>query len=203
MSGRRDEALADRLLALAAGDAAKRDELVTRGELFDGYHPEMESVHRENAAALARELDADGWPGVSRVGKEAAGAAWLVAQHAIGQPAFQRRCLALLQDAGAAGEVPLSHAAALEDRIRFNERRPQRFGTILDWDESGELAPWTVADPLELPARRQRVGLPPLDEAVRGAREQCRREGARPPADIPARLREIEDWARRAGWLDE
>jgi hypothetical protein len=82
--------LALRLVAMAREDLAKRDELVRRGELFGGYHPEMRAVHDRNAADLLAILDESGWPARSAVGDEAAEAAWLVVQHAIGH----RRCSA-------------------------------------------------------------------------------------------------------------
>ena len=40
------------LLAAARRDLETRERLVRDGSLFDGYHPEMEAVHLENAALL-------------------------------------------------------------------------------------------------------------------------------------------------------
>lgn len=198
-----DEELRERLLALFERDQQKRQELVDRGELHLGYHPEMERVHVANADALERILEAEGWPTVARVGEDGAEAAWVVAVHAIGLPAFQRRCLAFVETAVEAGDVEPSVRALLEDRIRFNERRPQRYGTILDWDEHGDLSPWTLEDPEGVAERRRVAGLPPLDESVQRARENAAREGGRAPKPFDERQAEIREWARRAGWLDE
>src|SRR5262245_15150367 len=132
------------LLELRERDRRKRQDLVERDELWDGYHPEMERVHAENAQALERVLDAGGWPAASAVGEDAAEAAWTVAVHAIGRPAFQRLCLERIGRAVEAGEARAAHRAVLVDRIRFNERRPQVYGTILDWDAADELAPWPI-----------------------------------------------------------
>ncbi len=85
----------------------------------------MERVHRANAQALEAVLDACGWPGISLVGPEGAEAAWLIAQHAISLPRFQQRCLTLLQQAVQRGQAAAAHAAHLDDRIRFNQRKPQ------------------------------------------------------------------------------
>jgi hypothetical protein len=49
-------------------------------------------------------------------------------------------------------------------------------------------------------ARRRAVGLPPLAEALRAAREGAAREGERPPADPEARRREVAAWERAVGW---
>jgi hypothetical protein len=191
------------LLRLRERDQAKRRELLERGELWDGYHPEMEQVHRENARALEEVLDDGGWPHSDEVGEEAAEAAWLVALHAIGEPAFQRRCLEQLQEAVTRGQARAAHGAALLDRIRFNERQPQRYGTILDWDEAGRLSPWRLEDPDGLDARRREVGLPSLEESVREARRRAEREQARLPKPYAERQAEILAWARRVGWLED
>ncbi len=197
-----DPSLRARLLELQRRDDAKRQELVERGELFEGYHPEMEAVHAANARALERELDAHGWPDPRRTGEDGARAACRVAIHAIGEPAFQRRCLALLEAAVADGRAAPAHLATLTDRVRFNERRPQRYGTLLDWDAEGRLSPWPIEDPGEVAGRRRAVGLPPLAQSVREARERAEREGARPPRPFAERQAEIDAWARRTGWLD-
>ena len=190
-----------RLLALRERDQAKRQELARRSELWQGYHAEMEQVHRENARALEALLDAGGWPGASQVGEDGAAAAWLVAVHAIGEPAFQRRCLTLLERALAQGEARPEQRAALVDRIRYNERRPQVYGTIFDWDADGRMSPWQIEDPDGVEQRRREVGLPPLAESVREVRERTRREAEQPPQAYAERQAEILAWARRVGWV--
>ena len=196
-----DSALRLHLLELSQRDRAKRTELVERGELWDGYHPEMEQVHAENAAALERILDRHGWPAPQAVGDDGAEAAWIVAVHAIGLPGFQRRCRALLEDAVRRGAAPPGRHAVLLDRIRFNERRPQVYGTLLDWDEDGQLSPWPIEDPDDVEARRRAVGLPPLEASVREARERASHEGAAAPRPYAERQEEIRAWAERTGWL--
>lgn len=199
----RDELLRTQLLALRERDQAKRRELVERRELWHGYHTEMEAVHVENAERLERVLDARGWPGASEVGEEASDAAWLVALHAISRPAFQRRCLALMQRALDAGEANAARLATLVDRIRFNERRPQVYGTLFDWDAQGVLAPWPIEDADAVDERRRAVGLPALAESVREVQEDAARELAQPPAPYAERQAELHAWARRVGRIAE
>lgn len=191
-----DDALRQELLARAAEDLRVRDELARGGTLSDGYDPAMEAVHRENAAWLARVLDAKGWPGASRVGAEGAEAAWLIAQHAIGEPAFQRRCLALLRDASARGEAPAWQMAYLEDRIRVFEGSPQRYGTQADVDSDGEPFPFPIEDEAGVDDRRREVGLPPL------AVQLARLERLPPPRDRARYQRDYEAWLRRVGWRE-
>jgi hypothetical protein len=187
-----------RLLDMAQEDHRVRAELAATGELFEGYAPRMEEVHRRNARELEVILDAFGWPGKSLVGEDGASAAWLILQHAIGEPALQRRCLPVLQEAAARGEVEPAHAAYLEDRICFFERRPQRYGTQLDWDEEGRMIPWLLEDPEQVNAYRRAVGLAPMEETLQQARAELTE--ARPP-DLKKYREEMEAWARSVGWF--
>lgn len=197
-----NEDLQAELERLRRRDEETRTRLMESGELFDGYSPEMEAVHLDNAAALEGLLEEHGWPTLSEVGEEGVEAAWLVAQHAISRPDLQRRCLALLIEAAAEGEVPAWQAAYLADRIRVNERRPQIYGTQLDWNDRGELVPQPIEAPAEVDKRRAEVGLVPLAEAVEMARQHASDEGHQPPGDPAASRARREEWARRVGWLE-
>jgi hypothetical protein len=192
--------LREELLTMAAEDGAVRERLVADGTLFDGYNPLMAIVHRRNGDRLSEIVDAHGWPGRSLVGEEGADAAWLVVQHAIGDPELQRRCLPLLERAAACGDIPGWHPATLLDAIRFHEGRPQVYGSVFDWDESGEMAPWRIEDADSVDERRLSVGLPPLSEQTASVREAAAAEGDVPPADPARRRREAETWARSVGW---
>src|SRR5688500_2866409 len=114
--------LRQRLLGMAEEDGRVRAELAATGELFQGYAPRMEEVHRRNARELESIIDRYGWPGKSLVGDDGADAAWLILQHAIGNPSLQRRCVAVLREAVARGEMEPAHVAYLEDRVCFFER---------------------------------------------------------------------------------
>jgi hypothetical protein len=193
-----DAELRRRLLEMAEEDGRVRSELAATGELFEGYAPRMAEVHRRNARELEAVIEARGWPGKSLAGDDGARAAWLILQHAIGDPELQRRCLPLLREAVARGEMEPAHAAYLEDRICFFERRPQPYGTQFDWDEEGRMSPWTVEDPEGVDERRRSVGLGPLAERV----AQTRAEMSEPaPPDLEKRRAEMLAWAKSVGWL--
>ena len=194
-----DDALREQLVAMAAEDARVRAELAATGELFRGYAPRMEDVHRRNARDLLAIVREHGWPGRTLVGEEAMHAAWLVLQHAIGEPAVQRGCLPILREAAARGQATLAQVAHLEDRIAFFERRPQRYGTQFDWDERGMLSPWPIEDPDGVDARRTAVGLPPLADRIAQARKSA--QGSVPP-DYARRQAEMLAWSKSAGWID-
>jgi hypothetical protein len=188
------------LLAMAEEDQRVRATLAAHGSLFDGYHPRMRATHDDHAARLALIFDRHGWPGWSKVGADGAEAAWLIVQHAIAQPALQRRALSALLDAAERGEVPPWQPAMLEDRIRVFDGRLQRYGTQLDWNAEGTLAPLPIEDPAGVDRRRQLAGLGPLDEATEARRRAAARGNERPPADREARQREMLAWLREVGW---
>ncbi|HYD99453.1 MAG TPA: DUF6624 domain-containing protein [Alphaproteobacteria bacterium] len=201
--GPTEEAPADpraELLRMAAADRVLRAKLAATGALFEGYDEEMAALHRWHAHSLGELIDAHGWPGRGLVGEDGAEAAWIVLQHAIGDPALMRRCLPLLEAAAEAGEAPAWQVAYLADRIRVLEGRPQRFGTQFDWDAEGRLSPLPVEAPETLDIRRAALGLAPMAEAVEARRRAAAAEGEGPPPDPAARRAAFEAWAVRTGW---
>jgi hypothetical protein len=188
------------LLQMADLDQTVRAKLLADGSLFDGYHPEMREVHDTNAARLDAIIATHGWPGRRLVGEEGARAAWLILQHAIAQPDFQRRGLLLLQYAANRGDVPLDEVAMLEDRVRVFEGRPQKYGTQYDWDERGELSPHPIDDAEAVDDRRRALGLTPMEENTRRMREGAAREDHGRPRDTEARQQKFLEWARSVGW---
>ena len=197
----RPRSLRRALLTMARLDLSTRAELAASGALFNaGYEPRMARVHQRNAQRLRRIIESVGWPGSDLVGGDGAEAAWLILQHAISEPDLLRRALPLLTTAALEGKADPAHAAMLEDRIRFFEGRPQRYGTQLDWDADGNLSPGDVEDPQKLAGRRRAVGLPSLEEQVRAARGRAAAEEERPPVDYAAYASARHEWAADVGW---
>src|SRR5580700_2618049 len=121
----------------------------------------MEAVHimppPEKIAAV------HGWPDEAIAGKDGAEAAWLIVQHPIGEPEFQREMLRLLRACGDAKRVPPWQVAYLEDRIAMYEGGPQRYGTQwIDDPLDGRIRPWNLAEPDRVNELRTTVGLGPL-----------------------------------------
>lgn len=187
------------LMEMVEEDRRVRAELAATGELFQGYAPEMVEVHSRNAQALETLIERYGWLGKSLVSEDGADAAWLILQHAIGHPELQRRCLPVLREAVARGEAEPAHAAYLEDRIRFFERRPQRYGTHFDWDEDGQMSPYLLEDADRVDEYRQSVGLSTLAERIEEARQNIEEEPR--PLDLKKREDEMRAWAKSVGWL--
>jgi hypothetical protein len=135
-----NEHLREELKTMAADDRQLRQELLDHGELGDGYAPRMEGLHRKNAARLKGIIIEHGWPDRELVGDEGTlAAAWFIAQHAIGDPEFQRQALTLIQEKVSQGKVPPVQEAYLFDRIAMYEGRP---ATI--WNAVASVSRWQV-----------------------------------------------------------
>lgn len=188
------------LLGMVEEDNSVRAELIASGELFQGYNSLMADVHRRNAQRLDAIIEQHGWPGKSLVGEEATDAAWLVLQHAIGNPALQRKCLPLLKESVKLGEIKAFQVACLEDRICVFEGRPQRYGTQFDWDVNGVMSAHPLQDPGRVDHFRESVGLGSLSEKTQEMRLRAAAEGNEQPRDFHERQKEKEAWARSVGW---
>jgi hypothetical protein len=160
----------------------------------------MEAVHQRNAVRLAEIIAMRGWPDRAVAGEDGEAAAWLIVQHAIGAPEFQRRGLAVLQEVAAGGAAPRSQVAYLEDRIRTFEGLPQRYGTQHDWDAQGELNPLPVEDAARVDERRRAVGLGPLAEQTARLRAEAAAANETSPLDWEERQAQFVAWARQTGW---
>ena len=192
-----NEALRRELLAMGEEDRRVRTELANAGELGGPYVPRMEEVHIRNAARLRALISEHGWPVEDIVGKDGSEAAWLIAQHAIGEPEFQRMALSLLQAAAANRTIPAWHAAYLEDRVAMQEGRPQRFGTQwMDDPRDGLIRPWSLAEPENANALRASVGLEPLRAIPKPGPELSNEEQRK----LRESQRWWEEWLASKGW---
>jgi hypothetical protein len=194
-----NQTLRDELLQMAKEDQDVRRELLERGELFKGYHPQMEELHQRNNQRLNEIADIHGWPGKDLVGEDGASAAFLIVQHAISMPSLMRRCLPLMQQAAQNNDLDAQSLAYLEDRIRLMEGRSQRYGTQYDWDDDGQMSPCPIEEPDTVNERRAQVGLDTLEENITRIRSSLEKEQA--PTDRIQRKEEFERWRQRVGWL--
>ena len=160
------------LLRRAGQDQVARTELLRRAEHDNVTRAEPEpdwdtvaSVDADNLRWLKNVVAEVGWPGRSMVGEEGAHAAWLLAQHADRDPAFQRRCLDLITEAARSGEASLAELAYLTDRVLLAEGQPQEYGTQMAGREEG-WAPRRLRDPGTVDKRRAAMSLGPLSEYI-------------------------------------
>ena len=193
--------LARRLIEMKEADD-RAQAVIDQSGLAEGeYHPELEALHLANARELESIIEAHGWPGRHLVGEDAAAAAFQIVLHAISYPPFQLWCLELLETAVQLNRALPKQFAILFDRIRFNQRLPQRYGTILDWDENGTLRPWKLESPDGIDELRASVGLEPLGIYAARMRFNAEIDGERSPSDCKAYLERIQAWAHDVGWI--
>jgi hypothetical protein len=176
-----DLELRDELLTRTKVDQDARLALIEwmkKQELGDGFDPkkldpgpraefeklsaEMEKADEENLAWLKNRVEQSGWPSVTMVGQDGAAAAWLLVQHADGEPKFQRKCLDLMTKLPK-GEVSGSNLAYLTDRVLLAEGKKQLYGTQFHTVD-GKMEPKPLEDEANVDRRRAEVGLGPLAE---------------------------------------
>ena len=158
-----DEELRQELLARAEEDQrVRRLAAPPKGQyefrLPDDVAEEWRRVDTENTRWLADLVATRGWPGQTMAGEDGAEAAWLLAQHADGDPELQRAFLEALRGAVASGDASPGNLAYLEDRVRVHDGRPQLYGTQFTVAD-GELQPSPIEDPQRLDERRAAAGL--------------------------------------------
>jgi hypothetical protein len=120
---------------------------------------QADEITRRNHALIRKIVNEHGWPGRSLVGDDGSAAAWLVVQHMDTDLEFQRKCLALMQEAFLIGEVKPRNLAYLTDRVLTHEGKPQMYGT-----QGGGVT--SAADEARIDANRAALGLPPWRVAV-------------------------------------
>jgi hypothetical protein len=98
--------------------------------------------HKVELKKIIKEI---GWPVISKVGKEASQAAWLVAQHADHDVKFQEYCLNLMKNASD-GDVLKKQIAYLTDRILVNTGKKQLYGTQFYLNKKGVYGPRPIKD---------------------------------------------------------
>lgn len=129
-----------------------------RGEAPD-WEP-VRVIDEDNLAFLIDMIGRHGWLGSDLVGVDGAHACWLMVQHAPIE--YQDRWLPLMERAVAEGHARPGDLAYLQDRVNMRHGRRQVYGSQ-PWD-SDRL--WPVTDPANLNARRNQVGLFPLDDEL-------------------------------------
>lgn len=149
-------ALREELMAMKAEDQRVRK---AAGPTMSGQQrEEWGQVDARNEARMEAIISEHGWPGKTLVGADGASAAWILVQHF--SPAFQEKCLPLLERAVTAGEATGRNYAYLLDRVRMHQGKPQVYGTQFK-TINGVTAVHPIEDADQLDERRRAVGLGP------------------------------------------
>ena len=163
----RNEDLRHLLLELLAADQEVRSRLddlppVRPHVPDDPLLAEFRQVDHTNTMHLRRIIAEHGWPTITLVGQDGARAAWLLAQHADADPAFQTECLGLMARAVARGEASRVSLAWLTDRVRLAHGDGQLYGTQFEFRD-GRWRPRHLADE-KVDERRRALGLDSLTQ---------------------------------------
>ena len=194
------KSIAEKIIELKNADFILREKLLKSGKLSEGYDEEMKELHDKNAKILNDIIDTIGYPTIDKVGREASEAAYLVIQHAIGQPELMKKGPSLLKTAVSENKADAQNLAYLTDRIAVFEEKPQLYGTQFDWDENGNLSPNLYDNLTKVNERRKSLGLNTLEEQAEIIRKRAKNENQMPPKDFEKRKQEIKQWKKNVGW---
>lgn len=194
------KSIAEKIIELKNADFILREKLLKSGKLSEGYDEEMKELHDKNAKILNDIIDTIGYPTIDKVGREASEAAYLVIQHAIGQPELMKKGVSLLKTAVSENKADAQNLAYLTDRIAVFEEKPQLYGTQFDWDENGNLSPNLYDNLTKVNERRKSLGLNTLEEQAEIIRKRAKNENQLPPKDFEKRKQEIKQWKKNVGW---
>lgn len=131
----------------------------------DSIWNEQAQLDIDNQRWLNKFICKHGFPTISKVGKEAAHTAWLIAQHADNNITYQQRYLKKMQKFIPKKEVDLMNVAYLTDRILVNSGKKQIYGTQFRKMKKGEtyvLEPRPIQHESCVDALRHYMGLPTL-----------------------------------------
>jgi hypothetical protein len=137
---------------------------------------EIDTAHTRELKALLKIYK---WFTIGAFGKEADMNAWLLAQHADQDPAFQKQVLEILEPLHKSGETSPANYAYLFDRVASSHsdparRKPQRYGSQGECTGPGTWTPLPIEDPSRLDERRKSVGLEPFADYVAKFKDICK-----------------------------
>lgn len=131
------------------------------------------AADRDNTTWLKADIAANGWYRLSVSGWPVANSAWLMAQHADRDRAFQRLVLTLMEPLVAEGEAMKSDFAYLFDRVAVGENRPQRYATQGRCTGPGRWEPNTLEDAERVEALRAEAEIEPFAAYQARMNEVC------------------------------
>lgn len=167
--------LREELLQMSKRDQEVRT-VVEKGNVSQADYSRWAAVDAANQKRLKQIVEQYGWPAASMVGTDGANAAWLLAQHADSDEAFQRRVLALMEPLVKTGEANAKDFAYLWDRTHY----PQRYGTQGTCVSPNQWQPFEIEDIEHVEARRRDAGMPPLREYAALFTDLCSKVPIRP-----------------------
>ena len=167
----RDQAGREQLAQLAGVELASAEK-----EALSAATACMSAKEVANQAELKAMLPPAGWFSQRAYGHTAALGAWLVADHAVNDPALMRTAATRLKPLAVRGGFEGRAYAIMSDRIAIVfDHTPQRYGTQVACRAGAWRAAELLADPAHLDRRRRAVGLGQTEAAyLAGFSDPCR-----------------------------
>ena len=135
--------------------------------IIDSLLKEMHITDQENLVKVNAIIKRFGWLGPQKVGINGAQGLFLVIQHA--DLKTQEYYLPIIRNAEKRGEILSSNLAILEDRICMRTGKKQIYGSQGFTDaQTGKKYIYPIRDLDNLDRRRNKMGMPPMQDYVKG-----------------------------------
>jgi hypothetical protein len=128
---------------------------------------EMDSIDQSNQELLTQWMNRCGWP--DGLTSNAHRAVFMILQH--GGLEEMKRFIGEVREKVDKGLMKPESFALMSDRIAMREGRHQTYGTQTFQSPNSVNTVWPVKNPERLDQRRQQVGLPPMQEYIRVAKD--------------------------------
>jgi hypothetical protein len=162
------------LVQLAAEDqklrqiyVSKQQPSITSESEFSKMLENWKRTDSHNRSVLKDILNECGWPDDSKASHNA----WLIAQHADEDPAFQKKVLGYMEKAVADGKASAKDYAYLEDRVAITDGKIQPFGTQFEMPDQCTLLLKPIDSREQVNNRRKKIGLESLEQYEQRARD--------------------------------
>lgn len=171
-----------KIATLVASDEAVRDELLTLekkgydlGKLYkdSSFVSYWLEIDHKNQVELKKIIAKYGWPKASIYGQTTEQSAWLLAQHAYHDPAFQKKVLQFLRNEPGTDIHRNRNMALLEDRILMMQGLPQIYGSQGKCAGPHHWVPDPIKDPEHLIERRNAIGMESYQEYQKNVDALC------------------------------
>ena len=141
--------------------AFERDQKM-RKQSFSSNKKWKDNVDIFNVELLLDIIEKIGWPTITKVGKDAAVAAMVLAIHADVRPDDQKLFLKLIEDN--LDDVPKHLYANIYDRVLLRDKGYQKYGTQVFLNTHNEYEPYKIEEFTKVNKYRKELGLIPLEE---------------------------------------
>jgi hypothetical protein len=159
--GELEQAPRDAMAALNLGALSGAD----RSAVWEAVSALIQPIDEANQKQLLAMVPEEGWFSISRYGRDAARAAFLIVQHA--DQALWRRFLPTIEQMARADEAEGPAYALMYDRLALSENRPQRYGSQMSCEQGRYVTMQPVEKLQTIDARRAALRMSPYTDYLK------------------------------------